>query len=152
MNEGFSQPAYQPGAPGDEWETPDWLFRALDHEFKFELDAAATVANSLCGSSCFTKEKDALSHPWRDWKSIFINPPYSNVQDWVDKAFQERESLIVMLLPAFGDKKWYCRIMRDVTGRCEVRPFNRRIRFWYEGKPRIQPRFASMVVIFRRVE
>jgi len=148
LNEGFIEPAYQEGASGDESETPDWLFRALDHEFKFDLDAAATAGNSKCGRSFFSKEQNALQHPWRDWKAIFVNLPYSDIQPWVDKAFQEQDSTIVMLLPVFADKKWFCRIMR--SPRCEVRFFNRRIRFCFNGKPLGQPRFASMVVIFRR--
>ena len=34
----------------DDWETPAWLFSALDSEFHFTLDAASTSPNETTGS------------------------------------------------------------------------------------------------------
>ena len=43
----------------DDWETPPWLFRELDDEFHFTLDAAANDENHKC-RKYFTKKDDSL--------------------------------------------------------------------------------------------
>ncbi len=47
----------------DEWHTHAWLFKQLDDEFNFVLDAAATKENALC-SAFFSEEDDALVQDW----------------------------------------------------------------------------------------
>lgn len=42
-------------ADRDDWETPLWLFRELDNEFHFTLDAAASGDNHKC-QKYFTKK------------------------------------------------------------------------------------------------
>lgn len=49
---------------GDERATPKTLFDALDAEFHFDLDAAASPDNAKC-ESFYTDADDALSRPWR---------------------------------------------------------------------------------------
>ncbi len=58
---------------GDEHRTPRALYEALDLEFDFEVDAAATPENAL-RKRFFT---DAMNERWHDCGSIFVNPPYS---------------------------------------------------------------------------
>lgn len=47
----------------DEWETPQQIFKQLDAEFRFNLDACATADNHKC-EKYFTKEEDGLSKNW----------------------------------------------------------------------------------------
>ena len=47
----------------DSWATPRKLFDALNEEFGFVLDAAASDSNALC-DDYFTIEDDALNQPW----------------------------------------------------------------------------------------
>lgn len=54
--------AMMPGSR-DDWETPEWLFKELDSEFHFTLDAAASDTNHKC-DKYFTKKDDALLRNW----------------------------------------------------------------------------------------
>ena len=84
----------------DDRMTPPELFRELDAQFHFTLDVAATAANAQC-QRFFTKDDDGLSQPWNN-ERVWCNPPYSNIETWVRKAWQEQGfcPLIVMLLPS----------------------------------------------------
>lgn len=45
-----------------------------------------------------------------DWKDkTFVNPPYSNTQEWVNKAIEEnkKNKLIIMLLRMDTSTKWF---------------------------------------------
>ena len=118
----------------DEWETPQSLFDALDNEFCFLLDAAASHDNHKGedGTAYITAAGDALSVDWLDWikgkdgdprsvnlqPTVWLNPPYSKCADFVAKAAAESRTgcTVVMLLPArtdtryFHDYIWICRI------------------------------------------
>ena len=65
----------------DDWETPDELYKALHDEFKFGIDAAASIDNAKA-LFYFDKEIDALSRD--DWTldgdrlPVFCNPPYGS--------------------------------------------------------------------------
>ena len=58
-----------PEATRDMTQTPLYLFRALDLEFNFALDAAALPETALC-EKYLTPDIDALSVDWGD----FISP------------------------------------------------------------------------------
>lgn len=45
------------------WNTPKYLFRRLDNEFHFNLDAASNDDNALCEKH-FTEETDGLKQDW----------------------------------------------------------------------------------------
>ena len=47
----------------DEWATPDNIFKELNSEFNFNLDACATQDNHKC-PKFFTKEDDGLAQNW----------------------------------------------------------------------------------------
>ena len=47
----------------DYWETPQSLFNALDSEFHFTLDVAASDQNAKC-KQYYTKESDGLQKDW----------------------------------------------------------------------------------------
>lgn len=71
------------------WGTPQELFRALDGEFHFGLDAAATADNAKC-SRFFSPEEDGLTQSWDVGAGVFCNPPYGReIWRWVQKAHQE---------------------------------------------------------------
>lgn len=147
MNSGLSVKTPQ----SDLWETPPEVFEPLDREFNFSIDVAATERTATC-SQFFTKEDDGLIQPWSG-QVVWCNPPYSNGQlkDWTGKAWTEiycpnPAEVIVMLLPAFVDQGWF----HDyVNGKAELRFFRGRIRFLFNGERQGQPRFASMLAIWR---
>src|SRR5438105_4940256 len=72
-----------------EWETPIELFRQLDQEFGFVLDAAATDDNHLC-PFYLTEKEDGLLANWWSFDTVFCNPPYgTQIGRWVEKGWRE---------------------------------------------------------------
>lgn len=126
------------------WETPPTLFRGLDEEFRFTLDAAASTENAKC-LRFFSETDNALNQPWAPHK-VWLNPPYGRtVGAWVRKARDEADAgaVVVMLLPVRTDTRWF---HDHVLGRAEVRFLRGRVKFVgaQAGAP-----FPSMIVIFR---
>jgi phage N-6-adenine-methyltransferase len=85
----------------------------------FTLDVAAAPHNAKC-ERFYTREDDGLSKPWSG--RVWCNPPYSNLYDWVDKAWREwtaaRLETIVMLLPANRvEQKWWQELVEPFRDR-----------------------------------
>ncbi|MBK4119373.1 phage N-6-adenine-methyltransferase [Pluralibacter gergoviae] len=98
-----------PQSDKDCWQTPLWLFDALDIEFGFWLDAAASRDNTLC-AHYLSEADDALTRNWSSYGAIWCNPPYSNIRPWVDKAAEQcraQRQTVVMLLPADISTAWF---------------------------------------------
>ena len=106
----------------DLWQTPIEIFETLNKEFKFNCDVAASEKNNLC-SKYIDEEKDALKCNWGT--SNWCNPPYSNINPWVDKAILEHEkgNNTVMLVPSDTSVQWFkkafdnCSEVRFISGR-----------------------------------
>lgn len=107
----------------DDRGTDPTLFAALNERFGgFQIDVAASDANTKC-KYWFTSEDDALELMW-PCERIWCNPPYSNIQPWVAKAWEQWRTgdidLIVMLLPANRtEQRWWQDIVepfRDKPG------------------------------------
>ena len=147
MNEGFAMRGR--GSQNDEAETPGWLYAALDHEFGFTYDAAASALNYKYAAWT----DDILSVADAELGRVFCNPPYSNILPFVKTALLGN-CLWVFLLPAFVDKDWH-RLLWE-SPRVTWRPFRKRIVFEYQGKPIVSksgkpqgPFFGSTVAIVR---
>ena len=92
----------------DDRGTTDEVFGPLNERFGFTIDVAATPANAKL-PRYFTAEQDGLAQSWAG-ERVWCNPPYSNIEPWVVKAWREFEcqdygdpdppGVIVMLLPA----------------------------------------------------
>ncbi|KMK11699.1 adenine methyltransferase [Pluralibacter gergoviae] len=102
------------------WQTPRPLFEALNAEFSFVLDAAASAENALC-RRFITAEQDTLVTPWADYMTIpgyaWLNPPYSDISPFVKKAAAESETQIgtVMLVPADTSVGWFSEAIRTAS-------------------------------------
>lgn len=136
----------------DEFGTPDYLYKPLDAEFHFEIDAAASPENTKC-AQYFTKEDNALTLDWircagsANVPPVFwCNPPYSrgNVEAFVKKAHEESQkgATVVMLLPARTEQSWFHDI---VLKHAEVRFIRKRVTFVGGAT---SARFPSLVAIF----
>lgn len=69
------------------WKTPDDLFRYLDDEFHFTLDACAAPWNHQC-SQYFDEQTDGLRSSW--FGTVWCNPPFDARQHlWIRKAYKE---------------------------------------------------------------
>lgn len=100
--------------PTDEWRTPLDLYRVLDDEFGFELDAACSTENLLAPRGlCRDRAANGLVEAWM--RRTWCNPPYSNVRPWLIKARVEadRGNTSVLLIPADPSTRWW----RDLVAR-----------------------------------
>ncbi|WP_421220324.1 phage N-6-adenine-methyltransferase [Aeromonas enteropelogenes] len=117
-----------PEVTRDMTQTPLYLFRALDLEFNFSLDAAALPETALC-EKYLTPDIDALSVDWGDFiipsvrsPWVWLNPPYSDIGPWVEKAIEQQGRGIgtVMLVPQDTSTEWYpgdrASEVRHITG------------------------------------
>ena len=128
----------------DEWSTPQELFDELNNEFHFDLDAAASSENHKC-SRYFDKTTDGITQKWGGCR-VFCNPPYSQIDKWVAKAFYETRNdntLVVMLIPSRTDTRYF---HNYIYGRTEIRFVKGRLKF---GDSKNSAPFPSMIVIFR---
>ncbi|PHM50182.1 phage N-6-adenine-methyltransferase [Xenorhabdus sp. KK7.4] len=93
----------------DLWQTPLPLFKALNLEFKFTLDVAASAQNALC-THYLTERDNALKSDWVSHGAIWCNPPYSHIRPWVEKAAiecQKQLQPVVMLVPSDTSVGWF---------------------------------------------
>jgi len=100
----------------NEWRTDPDVFNAINKEFKFSLDAAASETNSKC-DYFLTKKDDSLSVDWSKYlwnrcmpKTVWINPPYGRgyIKKFMDMCIEQKVKLVtsVMLVPATLDAQW----------------------------------------------
>ena len=140
----------------DDWETPAGLFDALNREFNFTLDVAASNDNHKL-PRYFTKKTDGLAQSWAG-EVVFCNPPYSRKtktnpgqEAWIRKALTEAQkgATVVMLIPARTDTAAF---HECILPHAEIRFLKGRLRFEDKGKPGDAAPFPSMIVIFRGKE
>ena len=88
-----------------EWETPDDLFLRLNKQFSFTRDVCASVENTKCKE--FWSEEDSCLD--KAWDGInWMNPPYKNMKQFIEKAYNERNNAItVCLIPARTNTRWW---------------------------------------------
>lgn len=131
----------------DEWATPQEMYDRLNDEFCFTLDAAATEDNHKC-ERYYTMAQDGLNQDWGG-EHVFVNPPYSQISRWVEKAYREGmkdNTVVVMLIPSRTDTKYF---HNYILHRSEIRFIKGRLKF---GGTKNNAPFPSMVVIFRGAE
>ena len=141
----------------DEWRTPQATFEALDAEFGFDLDVAATADNCLVenyiGPDRGRPDRlDALSVGWGK-VVCWMNPPYSQCRAFIAKAAQEarRGATVVALVPSRTDTRWWHEHVWDTEKNqprpgVEVRFIKGRLKF---GDSTNSAPFPSVVIVFR---
>jgi phage N-6-adenine-methyltransferase len=143
----------------DEWRTPVDFYAALDAEFHFTLDAAATADNAMC-ATYLDREEDALVRQWNSIPShrpgrpvVWCNPPYSLITQFIQKAeYASRHGCtVVCLVPSRTDTRWWHTYVWDQDHhaprtRVEVRFLKGRLKF---GDGTGTAPFPSALVIFR---
>ena len=127
----------------EEWETPQHIFDHLDGEFHFTLDPCATHENAKT-SRYYTKKENGLAQSWKG-ERVFMNPPYGReIGKWISKAWRsglEEDTLVVCLLPARTDTRWFHRYCTKGT----IWFIKGRLKF---GGHKTSAPFPSMIVIF----
>ena len=131
----------------DEWATPANFFAKLNEEFHFTLDACATAENHKC-ERYFTEQDDGLTQNWKG-ETVFCNPPYSKIAQWVKKAWKEGRkegTTVVLLIPARTDTKYF---HEYIYHKSEIRFIKGRLKF---GNSKNSAPFPSMIVVYRGVK
>lgn len=117
------------------WETPPGLFSQLNEERgPFTVDAAASSSNALL-ERYWDIVSNGLRQSWAS-ESVFCHPPFGEIRDWTAKAVSERERahVIVMLVPAYLDTKWW---YENIVGTAsEIRFIKGQVQFNENGEPR----------------
>ena len=132
--------AYMPKSKSDKWGTPKALYDTLNAEFHFNFDP--------CPLDWKPGDPDGLVIPWGS--STFCNPPYSNVKEWIKKAYMEWKEgkQVVMLINAITDTVAF---HEYIYGKAELRFLKGRVKFIDPKNPLKKsgsPK-PSMIVIFK---
>ena len=97
---------------------------------EIELDPASNEVHQqiVQATKYFTKKDDCLKPNWLA-STVFVNPPYSNVRVWIEKAISEyrsgRVNEIIFLTHSDTSTEWYRMAMRACSAVC----FYGRIKF-----------------------
>lgn len=93
----FPDAQLEPELEPDERYTPAGYFLPLHRRYCFTLDVCAT-AESAKLPRYFTAQQDALVQSWAG-ERCFCNPPYSDIEPWLRKAWGSAAELVLMVLP-----------------------------------------------------
>jgi site-specific DNA-methyltransferase (adenine-specific) len=116
---------------------------------RFTLDPAAQPDNAKA-PRWYTPEDNGLQQPWHG--RVWLNPPYGRtVGQWLAKAVSEveagRAKLVVALLPARIDARWWRQYVVEVRPRPLVRLWPKRIQY----QPGQDAPFPSAMVVYGRL-
>lgn len=136
----------------DDWGTPGWLFRRLDDEFHFTLDACAEEHNAKCET--YLTEARIPTWPGHPG-AAFLNPPYAHdlLSEILQKATEEALArTVVAVLSVRAEMAWWHEWV--VPAAAEIRFIRGRVAFvpppGYEvPKAGNRPVFNSAVVVYR---
>jgi site-specific DNA-methyltransferase (adenine-specific) len=100
----------------DDWKTPKEIYDFYTKKLNY-YDPCP-----------FQSKKDGLKEEWDN--DTFINPPYSNIFEWVKKACEQKSlhwnNDYVMLLPVRTDTRWFSYLSNFG---CKIRFFRGRLKF-----------------------
>jgi len=129
-----------PKSKSDKWATPAEVYDPLHAEFGFTHDP--------CPIDWAPGDADGLSTEWGSCS--FVNPPYSKVALWIEKAHAEwkKGKTIVMLINSITDTIAF---HKYIYGQAELRFLKGRVKFINPADPtkRAPSPKPSMLVIFR---
>ena len=132
----------------NEWGTPQALFDKLHAQYDFTLDPCATEGMAKC-ERYFTEADDGLAQSWQR-ERVYMNPPYGRaIGNWVRKAAEEDAELVVCLIPARTDTRyWHDYIFPKAA---EIIFIKGRVRFVKHGTELGDAApFPSALVVFRK--
>lgn len=128
------------------WVTPKEFFSPLRQEFDLQIDSAASPDNAMLPVFFCAGVRDAFEQDWAG-KRIWCNPPYgrSEIYKWVKQCAVGGASVVVALLPARTDTRWFHDFIYKKTN-VEIRFVKGRIKF---SGTTGAGKFPSMVCIFK---
>jgi phage N-6-adenine-methyltransferase len=90
------------GTGSDTWLTPDWIVSGVSQIFGgIDIDPCGHESeNTGAVETMLWPDRDGLIQPWGYRSTVYCNPPFSMINQWVKKAARERdenEADIIML-------------------------------------------------------
>lgn len=135
----------------DSWKTPEGLYHELDKEFNFNFDPCPFDKDPKLTNTLFDEQEEfkrSYNRLTEEWAvSNFVNPPYSDISTWMEKAYIEfkKNKTVVLLVPSRTDTRWFHKYCLPFA--TEIRFIKGRLKF--SGSKNNAP-FPSMIVIFKR--
>ena len=127
----------------DNWMTPKNIYDKLDKIFQFTLDPCPVNPTF-----------DGLHIKWSG--SVFVNPPYSEVEKWVAKAVNEicegNVETVVFLVYAKTDTKWFHKyVWKNKFPFWDIDFIKGRVKFVNpDGLSKNTAPYPSMILIYSR--
>ena len=112
----------------DEWATPIKWIRYMMYNFDVtpSIDVCCTEKNAQF-AKYFTKEQDGLKQQWD--KPFFMNPPYSQISNWLRYAYSQHRTHnvtgVALIYSKTDTRYWH----DYVEGKAEVHFIKGRIKF-----------------------
>jgi len=134
----------------DNYGTPADMFE--DAKVKYEiyptLDVCAGIDNHKC-NFFYSKYDDGLTKEWRE--DFFMNPPYSEVNKWMKKAYfdtRQYKSNALILIYAKTDTHWW---HSYVENKAEVYFIEGRVKFLDEfgNRTKKDAPYPSCWIVYR---
>lgn len=151
--DGMSQAAVQVTSQSgnDERGTPIEFVRQLQNAIggKFDLDPCSGAEPQPIAHTRFTKEDNGLAQDWSGHETVYVNPPYSDLGNWLKKIHREttRQSpdapgLVFALLPGNTSTQWFQNHATAADYLCLIEG-----RLKFHGTDHSAP-FASILLVF----
>ena len=128
----------------DLWMTPASILQELEEEFGELFDPCPAEWDGKI---------DGLEIHWPHSKVCFVNPPYSDMVNWVEKCHDEwvkGATVILLIPPRTCTRYWHDYINDNAT----IRFIKGRVRFIDGRNPTAKPKpapFPSILAIFEQV-
>lgn len=140
-----------PTPHGDNWRTPRWLFEEVQDMLgvTFSTDPCAADGNPLGTHFHYTARDNGLDPANLWYGDVFLNPPFSDIEPWVERAAKQHNGrTVAALVPARTDQQWWERWV--VPRASSLIFFRNRIRFEApDGSTPIgRPRERHVVVVY----
>ena len=134
----------------DEWYTPEEITRTAAHVMgSIDLDpASCELAQTVVQAAAYyTKIEDGLHQTWQG--NVWLNPPYSQPQAWVDKLFKEmqagRVTQAIVLVNNATETAWFQRLLGEAKFACFP---SRRLAFWRHDHSNVGARQGQCLFYF----
>ena len=140
------------GYDSDEWYTPAMYIEAARLVLgEIELDpASCALANTVVKAERYIdKAHDGLRLPWCTG-GLWLNPPYSATQEWVDKLIEEydgeRTDAAIVLVNNATETRWFQTMLR----RFPVCFPSSRLQFWRHDHENVGARQGQALFLLTR--
>lgn len=132
----------------DSWNTPKGFIEKVHKVVPvFDLDPATNAASHVKAKRMFTESDDGLSQSWFGGY-VWLNPPYSAMAAWVEKAHAEFQignaRNLIALLPARTNTAYFHQL---IAQNAHIIFIEKRLKF---GSSNQQAPFPSMLVCWTR--